>query len=228
MKAQKIEGLKEYLAETRGLERDYVGEVLASRRVAWRVAVASLVLAGVSVGAVMGLTPLKRTEAVVLRVNDSTGHVDVVSTIADAKASYGEVVDKYFLNQYVLNRESYDYNTIQANYDTTALLSAPDVQREYIKLYAAPDSRDKVLKNSARILVRVKSITPNSQLGTAVVRFATQKVTFDGVPDAPQDWIATLGYHYVNAPTTEVDRRVNPLGFQVRSYRVDPEVVSSR
>ncbi|WP_276662626.1 type IV secretion system protein [Thauera aminoaromatica] len=42
-----------------------------------------------------------------------------------------------------------------------------------------------------------------------------------------RNWIATIGYTYVNAPISAQDRRINPLGFQVYSYRVDPESVAA-
>lgn len=35
--------------------------------------------------------------------------------------------------------------------------------------------------------------------------------------------IATIGYEYANQPMREEARRINPLGFIVKSYRVDPE-----
>ena len=224
----KTDEFAQYTKEVKGLERDYLGEVLKSRATWQKVALGCLGVSGLSVAAVMMLTPLKDTETVVLRVDNSTGNVEVVNTLADPKASYGEVVDKYFLNQYVRHRESYDYNTIQADYDATALLSAPDVQRDFFASYEGSESRDKVLKDTARIVVSVKSITPNPQLHTAVVRFSTQQINADGTPRPSEDWIATLAYKYIAAPTAEGDRRVNPLGFQVTSYRVDPETVTPR
>jgi type IV secretion system protein VirB8 len=39
------------------------------------------------------------------------------------------------------------------------------------------------------------------------------------------DWIATIAFAYTKAPMAEADRLRNPLGFQVISYRSDPEVV---
>lgn len=228
MRKVKSEGLAEYLAETRGLERDYIGELLKSRSVAWRIAAVSLTIAVVSVGAVMALTPLKQTEVAVVRLDEATGNAQVMTTLADAKTSYGETVDRYFLNQYVLNRESYDYDTIQHTYDTTALLTAPAAQPEFFKIYDGAEGRHNVLKNSARILVKVKSITPDPKLGTAVVRFQTQKQRPDYSTEPAEHWIATIGYGYVNAATSEADRRINPLGFQVRSYRVDAELVGSQ
>src|SRR3954454_23033162 len=103
--------LEKYLEESRGLERDYLDELVRARRAAWRVAAGATVLTVVALAAVIALVPLKRGDAFVLRVDNATGGVDVVTTLRDEKASYGEVVDRYFLNKYVLARESYDYET---------------------------------------------------------------------------------------------------------------------
>ena len=135
------------------------------------------------------------------------------------------MVDKYFLNKYVLNRESYDYETIQTAYDTTALLSSPEVQREYLALFEGPTARDKLLSNQTRIVVRVRSITPGTGRNTAVVRFSTRRKQMNGPSDVEETLVATIGFRYVGAAMREQDRLVNPLGFQVTSYRVDPEVV---
>ena len=178
------------------------------------------------VTAVAALAPMKETELRVVRVNETTGFVDVVETLSDATTTYGEVVDKYFLNQYVLRREGYDFYTLQNDYDTTALLSAPAVQQEYYKIYEGANARDKKLENSLRVVVAVKSITPNPKTSTAVVRFSTENRYADGRVETRADWIATMNYGYVNLPESETDRRLNPLGFQIKSYRVDPEIVA--
>jgi type IV secretion system protein VirB8 len=36
-------------------------------------------------------------------------------------------------------------------------------------------------------------------------------------------WMATVAYDYVSAPLSDADRLINPLGFSVRDYRIDPE-----
>lgn len=222
MKQVKKEEFQQYLEETRGLERDYIGEVLKSRKSAWMVAGASVVLAFLGLGAGWAGLSQDAPDPLILRVDNATGNVDVVTTMKEQETSYGEVVDSYFLNKYVLNRESYDYDTIQTLYDTTALLSNPVVQREYYALFDGQNGRDKTLSNRTRITVRIRSITPTAG-GNAVVRFSTQYRHSNGTNDSPRNWIATIGYAYVNAPISAQDRRINPLGFQVYSYRVDPE-----
>ncbi len=217
---------QKHLEETNGLERDFLGELKKSNGTAWWVARVSMAGMLISVTAVAALAPMKETELRVVRVNETTGFVDVVETLSDATTTYGEVVDKYFLNQYVLRREGYDFYTLQNDYDTTALLSAPAVQQEYYKIYEGANARDKKLENSLRVVVAVKSITPNPKTSTAVVRFSTENRYADGRVETRADWIATMNYGYVNLPESETDRRLNPLGFQIKSYRVDPEIVA--
>jgi type IV secretion system protein VirB8 len=231
----KSDDLNRYLEESRGLERDYMAEVLRSRQIAWRLAIGSSFLLAVALLALLFLTPLKTNTPFVLRVDNVTGHVEVLTTIREQESSYGEVVDSYFLNQYVLNREGYDYNTIQNAYNTTALLSDPEVQREYYALFEGAQARDTILKDRAKIIVQVRSITPTPETGspgtdvsggTAVVRFSTQLKHSNGSLEPLQNWIATIGYTYKDATMSSVDRRINPLGFQITSYRVDPETLT--
>jgi type IV secretion system protein VirB8 len=222
----KSDGIKNYLEESRGLERDYMAEVLRSRLVAWRIAIGSSSLLSVALLALLFLTPLKTNTPYVLRVDNATGHVEVLTTIRESESSYGEVVDSYFLNQYVLNREGYDYNTIQNAYNTTALLSDPEVQREYYALFEGAQARDTVLKDRAKIVVQIRSITPTPETGTAVVRFSTQLKYSNGSIEPLQNWIATTSYTYKDATMSSVDRRINPLGFQITSYRIDPETLT--
>ncbi|WP_336287520.1 virB8 family protein [Bartonella sp. CB60] len=224
-KPVKAERLKSYYEESRGLERELINEFIRSRKTAWRVAgiLSILGLFGMMCG-VVGFSQPAPTP-LVLRVDNATGAVDVISVMREHETSYGEVVDRYWLNQYVLNRENYDYNTIQLNYDTTALLSAPTVQQEFYKIYDGENARDKILSNKIRITVKVRSIQPNGQ-GHATVRFTTQQYNNDGTPaGAQQHQIATIGYTYVGAPMKSSDRLLNPLGFQITSYRTESEIL---
>ena len=223
----KSKDIAQYLEETRGLERDYLTEIVRSRRNAWRLAIACALLTALSLVAILGLTPLKTSTPFILRVDNATGHIDQLTQMNHLETSYGEVVDAYFLNLYVLNRESYDYATIQTNYNITALLSSTEVQKEYYTLFDGPQSRDKMLSNHTKIFVQVRSITPDIKDQSAVVRFATHDEDANGSSSTPKYWVATIGYRYVEAAMSAADRRINPLGFQVTSYRIDPEVIET-
>ncbi|HCG8016768.1 TPA: type IV secretion system protein [Vibrio parahaemolyticus] len=224
-KKVRADELQNYMEESRGLERDYIGELVSSRRLAWFAAAGFGVLAAMGVAA--GIAGLSQTapDPVVLRVDNTTGAVERVEVMREVETSYGEVVDRYFLNKYVLNRESYDYDNIQISYDTTALMSSGDVQQEYYKLFQGSQARDVVLSNRARLVVNVRAIQPRD--GVATVRFSVQQVNRNGTKEPIENLIATIGYSYVRAPMTASDRRINPLGFQVTSYRVDTETLGA-
>lgn len=179
---QKIKAadIDKYLEESKGLERDYTSELLTSRRNAWYITFLFGVITIVAlVAAILGL---KREvlPPVVLRVDNATGAVDMLTHLRESETSYGEVVDIYWLNKYVLNRESYDFNNIQMSYDTTALLSTDEVQKEYYAAFEGEHALDKTLGNHTRVIVNIKSITPHQYGGSAVVRFTTQKVSNNG------------------------------------------------
>ena len=139
--------------------------------------------------------------------------------------SYGEVMDKHWLARYVQLRESYDWVTIQDNYDAVMLMSSPEIQAAFSKIYNDnPQAPHKVLKNQYKGVAKVKAVTFIGS--TAQVRFEKRMVPISGDlnQEIPvQNMIATIGYEYANQPMSEEARRINPLGFIVKSYRVDPE-----
>src|SRR5690606_17552395 len=82
--------LKAYFDKARRFDQDRMIQVERSARIAWSVAIVAGVLAGVSIFAVAGLTPLKTVEPFVVRVDNSTGIVDVVSALTSTPGTYDE------------------------------------------------------------------------------------------------------------------------------------------
>jgi len=215
----KTDEITEYLEQSRGLERDYLGELVRSRRWAWRCALAAGVLALASVGAVAGLTPLKAPpEMYVVRVDNATGAIDHVSQLGQPLEDYGSRIAKYFLNSYVLNCEGYSWQTIQEQFETCALLSSPAIQHQYGKRFEGPDSPTERLTDLSTIDVDVHSITLGAN-DSATVRFTTtEKEVSTGQVQQERHLIASIAYEYINVPLTEAVARSNPLGFQVVRY----------
>lgn len=215
-----------YLEESGGYERDLWSELRKSRRTAWIIAGISAFMGVAGIGAGIAGLSQDAPAPTVLRVDQATGAVDVISTISNAETSYGDVVETYWINNYVLTREGYDWNTIQATYDAVGLLTAPAAQADFYSLYDTSTGRQTVLGNRARITPQISSITLGGDTQTATVRFTTQTVRDNGITEPPQYFIATIAYRFLNAQMTEAQRRINPLGFQVTSYRVDAEVMA--
>ncbi|WP_278976989.1 virB8 family protein [Oligella urethralis] len=215
---------QKFIQEAKEFERTRIDSIKRSNKIAWRITAAAVAISVMSVGAVMMLSPLKTVEPFLLRVDNNTGAVDMVTMLKESETSYGEVTDKYWLGQYIKHREGYDWWTVQSNYDASMLLSGPNEQKIIGDFFASPAAPYKVFKELYRVDIKILSI---SWVGdVAQVRFEKKVVSLNesqATPAQPQRLIATIGYQYLNSPQQQADRLINPLGFQVMSYRVDPE-----
>ncbi|ASR90149.1 virB8 family protein [Alcaligenes sp. RM2] len=209
----------EELEKSRGLERDLKTELISSRRRAHQLNIFLGVLAFAGVVAVAGLTPLKEpAKPHIIRVNDTTGAIEHITSLGDTPESYGERIDKYFLNTYVLNCEGYNWYTIQEQFDTCALLSSPPIQAQYGKRFEGPNAPTERLGQLSNLDVEVHSITMGTNQ-TATVRFSTaQRDVSSGRNEKERHQIATVAYEYLQVPLSESVARRNPLGFQVIRY----------
>ncbi len=217
--------LEDEMVRAQGLERDFLVEIIRSRRLAWRVSVFAGFLVMCSVVAIATLMPMKEPpELYVVRVDNASGTIEHVSQLGNAQDDYGERLARFFINQYVLACESYDWYTIQQSYNRCALFSSPDVQRTYYERFKGEKALDKVYGQHSRVRVDVRSITlgPNQ---SATVRFSRTFENNMGRAGSVENLVATLGYGYINANLSEAIGRENPLGFQVLSYDTDVEVV---
>lgn len=216
---------EQYLAETKGLERDYMAEIVKSRKIWQWLAMACFAFAVLAV-LWHQFNPVTIREPFVLRVDNTTGAVDAVSTVKEQEKSYGEVVDSYFVANYVRSYESYNYQNIQDDYDKTIIMSTQPVATQYKAIYDSTNGktgRDTALGQTGVRKVKILSVVPDVSKGIATVRFQTDTVSNNG--RVTENWIATVTYEYVNAKIDTEVRLLNPLGFVVTSYRVDQEVV---
>lgn len=218
--------LKSYFVEARRWDQDRLAAALRSRRLAWTIASVASGLTVVAIAAVAVLTPLKTTEPFVVRVDRSTGAVDVVRGLSSAEgpATYDEAVSKYFLGQYVRAREGYLDPAAEESFVLVSILSAGSEQRRWADLYRGsnPASPQNLYGPGAEAVVSIRAIG-FINAGVANVRF--HRTVRQAQQVVESDWIATIAFTFTRAPMSEPDRLRNPLGFQVTSYRADPEVV---
>lgn len=217
--------LKSYFDKARRFDQDRLIQVERSARIAWAVAIVASVLAGASIFAVAGLTPLKTVEPFVVRVDNSTGIVDVVSALTSTPGAYDEAVTRYFAAKYVRAREAYVWSEAEENFRTVSLLSTQPEQARFAALYRGsnPESPQNIYGRSATARIRISSI---SLINPNVVSVRFMRTITRGDEARTTHWVATLTFSYVNAPMSSTDRLVNPLGFAVSEYRADPETVN--
>jgi type IV secretion system protein VirB8 len=217
--------LKAYFGEAKRWDQDRLAAAQRSKRLAWSVAAGAGLLALAAVGAVAALTPLKTVEPFVVRVDRSTGAVDVMTGLkGEDHLTYDEAVTKYFLGLYVRAREGWLPRAAEANFRQVAIMSAPAEQERWADAFrpANPESPQVAWGDNAASLIDVRAISFVSPK-VASVRF--HRTLRQSQQTTESDWIATIAFTYTKAPMAEADRLRNPLGFQVVTYRSDPEVV---
>ncbi|HDV5007145.1 TPA: type IV secretion system protein, partial [Escherichia coli] len=125
---------------------------------------------------------------------------------------------------YVIHRESYDFYSLQVDYDAVGLMSTSNVAESYLSKFKGKQGIDKVLGDSEITRVTINSTILDKEHGVATIRFTTvRRARSNNFDDPPKHWIAILGYEYKALAMNASQRYVNPLGFRVTSYRVNPE-----
>lgn len=197
-----------------------------SERKGWRFGWIMLGLVVMEAIAIAAMLPLKESVPYVVRVDQTTGAVDLVTRATAKDVAFDEVLTKYWVGRYVRARENYDWYTLQTDYTEVGLLSSADVGRGYAALFEGANALDKKYGANIRAKVDLVSVVPTGD-NTATVRFikTTTPVEDDRAP-LVQRFVATVAYEFRN-PSIMKDslRLINPLGFQVTSYRVDAELV---
>ena len=217
-------GMKAYFDDSRSWDQDRIRGALRSARIAWGVAGVASVLAIASVFALAALTPLKTVAPYVIRVNETTGAIDVQTALTQKPMQYDEAVTKFFLAQYIRARESWLPAAAEENFRSVAILSQPGEQQRWARYFSSNNANSPQVawgKNTV-VQARVRNIAfINNRV--ANVRFT--RIVQTETDTQSSDWIATVTFSYTNAPMAEGDRYRNPLGFQVENYRSDPEVI---
>ncbi|EAJ2940265.1 type IV secretion system protein [Campylobacter coli] len=197
-----------------------------SNKRAWLIAFVSIFIAIISIVAVVLLTPLKTIEPYVIRVDNTTGMVDILTMLDEKEISSNEALDKYFISQYVKAREGYYYELLNQDYLLTQLMSSEKVANEYRAWYEGKNARDQILKNSNEVNVQILSIVLGNSNGikTSTIRakIITKNLNTRGLSESTK--VITLSYDYILAKASEENRILNPLGFKVTNYRIDEEI----
>ena len=226
MNKHSTETLDAYYAEAASWNRDRVQSMRSSQKIAWAIAAGAGLLALLEGAALLALMPLKTVEPYTLMVDRTTGYVQALKPLDKATVTPDSALTQSFLVQYVIGRETFDMASLNANYRKIALFSADAARSTYLSTMQVsnPDSPLIRYPRTTIIDAQVKSVSP---IGTnaALVRFDTVRTDGNGRAQPPSPWVAIVRYRYSNAAMTAEDRFVNPLGFQVISYRKDPEAL---
>jgi type IV secretion system protein VirB8 len=196
-------------------------------KIAYLIGAAALILAALCVIALVIITPLKTVTPYVIEVDKITGEAKVLNQYKGdvQNLTFEEVLSKFWINQYLIARESYSPNIdLEENYNKVRFLSEGKGFDMYAKRFGEdhPDNPFKKYGDS-RVEIEVKSIS-FLRKDTATIRYELIQTHADR--ETRSHWIDIVNYRYVNSPMTEAERLANPLGFKVTEYRSDREVVN--
>jgi type IV secretion system protein VirB8 len=224
MNEQRREALDSYYKEADSWNRDRLESVRKSQRLAWRVAAGAGTIALLEAVALMLLAPLKTVVPYTLLVDRTTGYVQALKPLDSDKIAPDTALTQSFLVQYVIARESFDIDTLTANYNKVALWSAEQARSGYLNSVqvSSPQSPLVLYPRSTVVETHVKSVSPIGR-NVALVRFDTVRQDAGGQVQPPRSWVAVIRYRFTGAPAKLEERFVNPLGFQVLRYRRDAE-----
>ncbi|SES13770.1 virB8 family protein [Sphingobium sp. YR768] len=195
-----------------------------SRRIAWIIAGMACGIALLAILAIVLMMPLKTVESNTLLVDRTTGYVQLLKGDGRQRLAPDTALTQSLLAQYVIAREQFDINSIQADYRKVGLWSAERARSDYMAMMPAsnPASPFQRFPRTTLLAVRIKSVSPLGP-NIAQIRFETERRDQGQVDGPRQAWVSIVRYRFIDAPMAMEDRLINPLGFQVLRYRRDQE-----
>ena len=234
------------LSQSINFEVTVVDLARRSERRAWFVAFSAIIMSLILAGGYYYMLPLKEKVPYLVMADAYTGTSTVARLANDLNyqsVTANEAINKSNVAHFVLARESYDYTQIGAgDWNTVHVMATNNVTPEYRALHAPTklDSPFKLYGNTKAIRVKILSISLHGNSNDAVIidgkgvaakgpptaaSVRIQRHLFEKNTGATQlldSKIITMEFSYnPNLKMTDEGRVLNPLGFQVTSYRAD-------
>ncbi|MEN3262836.1 type IV secretion system protein [Sodalis endosymbiont of Spalangia cameroni] len=185
-------------------------------------------IAMLAVIAVVIMLPLKQTETALYVTDGITGRTERVTLVNRKTFNDNEVMNKFWVAEYIKRREGYNYFSLQNDYDVTQEFNSVDVNNAYLDIFSGATSPDKVYQNAQKlVLITIVSdfITDaKAPDKVATVRFKKTIRDVKTRAETVEFWVARLTFRYVpEKELTESQREINPLGFIVTTYTTERE-----
>lgn len=222
-------GVAAYLEESNAWDCDRVAALRASVRHAWRVAVGACACALSCALALVLLLPLKRVEPFLIRVDNSTGIVDVVP-LYTGRLDASQSVSRYFLAHYISVCERFNLSTAESDYQECGAFHSARRNQMWAALWARtnPQSPLNLHRDGSEVSVEIESVSfiqrANGVEDLAQVRYLKSERAAGGQQQRLSHWIATIEYAYAAPSQDPAIRRWNPVGFKILSLVAEPEV----
>src|SRR3569833_3324581 len=152
--------LDAYLSEAVLWDADRVAMQAHSARVAWRMATLACALLVLVLVTLMLLMPLKHVEPFVIRVDNTTGVIDVVPVFSGGE-KMPESVTRYLLTHYVTVCERFNFATAESDYEECGAFHSAQRNQAWYAAWnpANPASPLNLNKDGSSVRAQVVSVS---------------------------------------------------------------------
>ncbi|HVN45273.1 MAG TPA: VirB8/TrbF family protein [Steroidobacteraceae bacterium] len=223
------DSLHDYFQESMSWDADRFAQAQRGARRAWLVAGAGWLGVVALAIALMLLMPLKRVDPFLVRVDNTTGIVDVVP-VYTGRAALEQSVTRYFLSHYIGVCERFNFATAESDYEECGAFHTAQRNQIWYALWnpANPASPLNVHRDGSSIRVQVEAVSffqrASGITDLAQVRYLKAERQGAAAEERLSHWIATVQYAYGPPSKDARTRRWNPLGFKVLELSTEPEV----
>src|SRR2546423_13657862 len=123
-----------YYREAASWDADRIARATRDARRAWQVAAAGWVCAVAGAVSLVLLMPLKRVEPFIVRVDNSTGVVDVVPVYTGG-TEMNDTVTRYLLTHYISVCERFNFATAESDYEECGAFHAAQRNQAWAALW---------------------------------------------------------------------------------------------
>jgi type IV secretion system protein VirB8 len=226
-------GLDAYFAEAASWDTERLVQAQRAIRTAWRAAGAASICALSATVALALLLPLKRVDPFVIRVDSSTGIIDVVP-VYSGQAPMDEAVTRYFLTHYVTICERFTLTSAESDYEECGAFHGAQRNQAWYALWNPnnPHSPLNLHKDGSVVTAQVQSVSffkrASGLADLAQVRYLKAESAGPGQPARVSHWIATIEYAYTTPAADPRVRRWNPLGFRLLDFVAEAEITAEQ
>lgn len=180
----------------------------------------AVILVGLTV--VWKVSVLRSFDPFVVQIDQQTGSAIVVNPISSDLLSGDESLTRYFIKKYISARESYNPADYEYNMKTVVrLFSTAEIYRIYLGEIRNVPGMDLAIKygQGNTTVLNIKSWS-RVDGGKYLVRFS---LTESAVENKIYHKLAVLQVQYNAMNLKDEERDINPIGFQIISYKVDDD-----
>ena len=200
----------------------YLAQRRSTRR-AWACALCAALMAVLALLALILVLPLKEFAPYVVTVDKNTGWLEVTRGLHQGNLTQNEAVTMAQIVRCVVARESFDATDYPTLFHEVGLCMTGRALDAYRREHDQSNENSPPVLYGYGGIIRVEIGSVNLLTDTtAIVSFRTV-VEFQN-RSVVNHWRAALTFGYSDKEFSMRDRFINPLGFQISSYRRDPDL----